>query len=138
MTQNASLIKRLAASLYELLSLIAIWLLCTFVFVMFSGNVDTAIERFSLQAILWIVTGIYFVVCWIATGQTLATQAWKIKLVNIDNKLLSIQQALFRYVLANVSLFVFGLGFLWAVVDKEHLFLHDRVLNTRLIKLNKN
>lgn len=138
MTQNASLIKRLAASLYELLSLIAIWLLCTFVFVMFSGNVDTAIERFSLQAILWIVTGIYFVVCWITTGQTLATQAWKIKLVNIDNKLLSIQQALFRYVLANVSLFVFGLGFLWAVVDKEHLFLHDRVLNTRLIKLNKN
>jgi uncharacterized RDD family membrane protein YckC len=138
MTQNASLIKRLAASLYELLSLIAIWLLCTFVFVMFSGDVDTAIERFSLQAILWIVTGIYFVVCWIATGQTLATQAWKIKLVNTDNKLLSIQQALFRYVLANVSLFVFGLGFLWAVVDKEHLFLHDRVLNTRLIKLNKN
>lgn len=136
MTQHASLVKRFAAIVYELLSLIAVWLLCTFVFVMLIGNVDTATERFSLQIVLWVVTGFYFVACWITTGQTLATQAWKVKVVTIDNRLLSLRQALLRYGLANLSLFLFGLGFLWALVDKEHLFLHDRLLNTRLIKAN--
>lgn len=138
MTQTASLVKRFAAILYELLTLIAVWLLCTFVFVMFVGNVETATERFCLQIVLWGVTGLYFVVCWITTGQTLAAQAWKIKVVTIDNRLLSLRQALFRYMLANLSLIIFGLGFLWALVDKDHLFLHDRILKTRLVKVNSD
>lgn len=135
MTQLASLVKHSAAILYEMLTLIAVWLLCTFVFVMIIGNVDTAIERFSLQMVLWLVTGLYFVICWVTTGQTLAAQAWKVKVVASGNKLLSLRQALLRYGLANLSLVLFGLGFLWALVDKEHLFLHDRILNTRLIKV---
>lgn len=136
MKQLASLVKRSAAILYEALTLIAVWLLCTFVFVMITGNVDTAMERFMLQMVLWIVTGIYFVTCWITTGQTLAAQAWKVQVVAADNTLLSFRQALLRYVLVNLSLFMFGLGFLWALIDKEHLFLHDRILNTRLIEMN--
>lgn len=135
MTQLASLVKHSAAILYEMLTLIAVWLLCTFVFVMIIGNVDTAIERLSLQMVLWLVTGLYFVICWVTTGQTLAAQAWKVKVVASGNKLLSLRQALLRYGLANLSLVLFGLGFLWALVDKEHLFLHDRILNTRLIKV---
>jgi len=135
MIKNASLVKRLAASVYELLSLIAVWLLCTFVFVLFFGGVETAIERYALQLILWVVAGIYFVVCWRKTGQTLAAQAWKIKLVNMDNNPISLKQALLRYILATLSLLVLGAGFLWALVDKEQLFLHDRILNTRIINL---
>jgi len=135
MIKNASLVKRLAASVYELLSLIAVWLLCTFVFVLFFGGVETAIERYALQLILWVVAGIYFVVCWRKTGQTLAAQAWKIKLVNMDNNPISLKQALLRYILATLSLLVLGAGFLWALVDKEQLFLHDRILNTRIINI---
>jgi hypothetical protein len=40
-------------------------------------------------------------------------------------------------VLASISLLVFGLGYLWALVDKEHLFLHDRMLKTHFIKAGK-
>jgi uncharacterized RDD family membrane protein YckC len=137
MIQNASLIKRFAACVYELLSLIAIWLLCTLVFVMLFGNVDTAIKRLCLQFVLWAVAGAYFVVCWVTTGQTLAVIAWKIRLVNAENSLISVQQALLRYVLATISLITFGLGFIWAAVDKDQLFLHDRLIKTRFIKFNK-
>jgi len=101
---------------------------------MIVGEVDTAIERLMLQIVLWLVAGFYFVVCWVKTGQTLAAQAWKIKVVSLTNKPLSIQEAILRYSLASVSLLMFGFGFLWAIVDKEHLFLHDRLLKTRLIK----
>ncbi len=131
--QNAGLIKRYGAGLYELLSLVAIWLLCTFVFEMLVHHLPVELKRPLLQLILWSVTGLYFIVCWLRTGQTLATQAWKIKLVDADGQLLSLQQALYRYVLASLSLMLFGLGFLWALIDRERLFLHDRLLNTRLI-----
>jgi uncharacterized RDD family membrane protein YckC len=135
MTQNASLMKRFAAGIYELLSLIALWLFLTFVFVIFSGGVDSTIERLALQIFLWVVTGLYFVVCWMKTGQTLAAQAWKIKLINLDHSPLTFQQALLRYVLATISFFMFGLGFLWAFFDKEHVFLHDRLSKTHFIQL---
>lgn len=131
--QNAGLIKRYGAGLYELLSLVAIWLLCTFIFEMLAHHLPVELKRPLLQLTLWSVTGLYFIVCWLRTGQTLATQAWKIKLVDADGQLLRPQQALYRYVLASLSLMLFGLGFLWALIDRERLFLHDRLLNTRLI-----
>ncbi|MEE9332184.1 MAG: RDD family protein [Methylophilaceae bacterium] len=133
MIQNANLVKRLAAGVYELLSLIAVWLLCTFFFVMLVGNVDTEFKRFLLQVVLWVITGAYFVTCWVKTGQTLATQAWQLKLVTVEANLLGTQQALLRYALVSVSFLAFGAGFLWAFFDKNHLFLHDRLLKTRLI-----
>ena len=135
MNEHAGFVRRLAACFYELLSLIAIWFFCAFVFVMLDGQIESAAERLLLQVVLWVVTGVYLVACWVKTGQTLAAQAWKIKLVNADKTPLACKTALIRYVLATVSLFCFGLGFLWAVVDKEHLFLHDRLANTRLIKM---
>ncbi|MFW5432479.1 MAG: RDD family protein [Methylophilaceae bacterium] len=138
MMQNASLIKRLAACLYELLTLLAIWLLSTFVFMLLFGELDTAFKRHLLQAFLWVFTGAYFTVCWVKTGQTLAMQAWKIKLVNVENDYLSFRQAMLRYVLATASLGFFGAGFLWSLVDNEQLFLHDRLLRTRLAQCVKD
>jgi len=135
MKENASLMKRLAACLYESLSLIAIWLLSTFVYMLVFGDVDTDLKRHMLQMTLWLVAGVYFVTCWVRTGQTLAMQAWKIKLTQQDGRLLSLSNAALRYVLASVSLGLFGLGFLWAVVDREQRFLHDRLLNTWLRQL---
>jgi len=133
--QTASLFKRFAAGIYELLLLIAIWMLCAWIFVSFFGNADNALKRLGLQIILWLVSGFYFVWCWHRSGQTLAAQTWKIKLVNEQEKTLSVKQALQRYALTSASLLVLGLGFLWAFVDKDQLFLHDRLLKTRWIKL---
>jgi len=135
MLNNASLVKRFAAMVYEFLSLVAIWLLCTFVFVMLFGSAETATARFSLQLLLWVVTGVYMMTCWVKTGQTLAAQAWKIKLVNNDDRPLTLKQAFIRYLLASMSLLVFGLGFIWALFDKDRLFLHDRLIQTRFIQV---
>jgi len=136
--QNASLIKRCGAGLYELLSLVAIWLLCTLIFEMALAELTSEWKRHLLQLLLWSVTGFYFIVCWMKTGQTLATQAWKIKLVDAQGDLLNSQQATLRYVLTSISLLVFGLGFLWALIDPDRLFLHDRILKTRLIVTKKS
>ena len=132
---NATRLKLFAACAYELLLLIALWMLCTLVFVSMFGDASTGYKRYGLQLVLWFFTGTYFVWCWCKSGQTLAAQTWKIKLVNQGNSTLMPKQAVFRYALASASLLAFGLGYLWALVDKQGLFLHDRMLKTRFIQL---
>jgi uncharacterized RDD family membrane protein YckC len=135
MTQNATRFKLFAASIYELLLLLALWMLCTWVFVRLFGDATGGYKRYALQGFLWLTTGAYFVWCWCKTGQTLATKTWKIKLTNQQNTILNMQQALIRYVLASSSLLACGAGFIWAIVDKDGLFLHDRLLKTRFIQV---
>jgi uncharacterized RDD family membrane protein YckC len=132
---NASLTRRLAACFYESILLIAIWFVSAAGFVLLFGNAEHGVMRIFLQLFLYLVSGIYFVWCWFKSGQTLAEQTWKIKLVDSQSETLSVRHAFFRYVLASCSVLVFGIGFLWAFFDKDQLFLHDRLLKTRLIHL---
>jgi uncharacterized RDD family membrane protein YckC len=133
---RVGLVRLLGVCAYESLSLIALWLFFTTIFVMLFGIAEAGLTRFFLQLLLWLVAGAYFVRCWVTTGQTLATQAWKIRVVNQSGNPLTIAQAVLRYLLATLSLFGFGLGFLWAVFDREKLFLHDRILKTRFTKVS--
>ncbi len=140
MNQNATRIKLFAACLYELLLLIALWMLCTWFFVAVFGDATDGYKRYILQLVLWVITGAYFVWCWCKSGQTLAAKTWKIKLVTQDsenqqNNTLNLKQALIRYALASACLLACGLGYFWALIDKNGLFLHDRLLKTRFIQL---
>lgn len=133
MEQSTSLIKRYAACLYEVLSLIAIWLLSAFAFLLVFGEIDAGENRHLLQLTLWLITGFYLIFCWMRNGQTLAMQAWNVKLVSEEGRLLSFWEALLRYCLLTMSLASFGFGFLWAFIDRDQCFLHDRLQSTRLI-----
>lgn len=138
--QNATRFRLFAACVYELLLLLALWMLCTWMFVSLFGDATSHYKRTFLQLFLWLVTGAYFVWCWTKTGQTLATKTWKIKLVtqnlaNQQNVNLNKRQAIIRYALASASILACGLGFIWALVDKDRLFLHDRLLKMRFISV---
>lgn len=135
-SNKIGLLKLLAACIYESLILIAIWMATAWLFIAIFGDATHHYKRLFLQLVLWLIAGAYFVWCWIKSGQTLATQAWKIKLVNSAGTTLSIRQALVRYAFASVSTLVFGLGFFWAIVDKDRCFLHDRLLKSRFIKVD--
>ena len=138
MNLRATRLRLFASCIYELILLLALWMLCTWIFVHLFGDSTHSEKRYFLQLILWVVTGAYFVFCWQKTGQTLATKTWKIKLVtkgvNGQNTCLNIKQAMIRYALTTASMLGFGLGFVWALVDKQGLFLHDRLLKTRFIR----
>lgn len=125
------ILKRLMACVYEFLILIAIWMLFTWVYVSLFGDATHGAKRFCLQFLLWFISGVYFVVCWVKTGQTLAMQAWKMKIVGRDGSLLSWRQAVLRYVLASILMGMFGVSLLYILVNKQRLFLHDRLLGSR-------
>jgi uncharacterized RDD family membrane protein YckC len=127
------LIKLGACLLYELLTVIAIVFVSTSLFVWIAGDATHGANRLLLQLFLWLMVGAYFIWCWLKSGQTLAMQAWKLKLLGKDGQGLSVKSAMLRYLLATLSLSVLGAGFLWAVLDKQNLFLHDRILKNRIV-----
>lgn len=131
--QTPSFIKLGACFIYDALAVIALCFVSALVVIILIGDASHGLKRYLLQIVLWLAIGIYFVWCWKKTGQTLAMKTWQLKLVNEDGQLLPLNLAMARYVLSTLSLVLFGLGFLWAMVDRDHLYLHDRLLNTHII-----
>ncbi len=124
---------RLAACmLYDGLVVLALSFALALGFILLFGDASHGLKRYALQLFLWLGIGLYFVWCWRKSGQTLAMQTWQLKLSHGHANLLNWPQALIRYALASLSLGAFGLGFVWAVFDRDGLFLHDRLLNNRI------
>ena len=59
-------------------------------------------------------------------------KTWRIRLVAADGGAVSPGQAILRFVLCWPSLLLAGVGLLWALVDRDRQFLHDRLAGTRL------
>ena len=133
--QAPSLLKLSACLLYELLAIIALSLVFAGLFYAVFGDATHGFKRLLQQLLLWGLLGAYYVRCWITSGQTLAMQAWRLKVVAQNNAPLPKSTAIIRYLLASLSLALFGLGFVWAVLDKERLFLHDRLLKSKIIAI---
>lgn len=138
---SPSLFKRLASLFYELLTIIAIAFVGVGMFVMIVGDAsDDSDKRIALQLFIWLLLGAYYVTSWVKRGQSLAMRSWQIKLVPRESEKqhlpLSVQVAVFRYVLATVSLGVFGLGFLVGFLPNQQ-FIHDQLLQLRIIDLKK-
>lgn len=129
------LMKRYLAVVYEALILLALALALTTAFVMVLGDASYGLKRLGLQTLLWFVLGAYFVRCWVVSGQTLASQTWRLKVVDQAGQLLSVRMAVIRYFLASLLMLPAGLTLWWALVDRERQFLHDRLLGSRIIVL---
>jgi uncharacterized RDD family membrane protein YckC len=77
----------------------------------------------------------YFSYAWTRTGQTLGLKTWKLRVQQPNGKNITWTQSLIRFVGAIVSWLVFGLGFLWILVDKNNMAWHDYLSKTEVIKL---
>ena len=123
-----SLLRRLASMLYEALLLFAVAFFASWLFFFASGGRDATSGwlRLELQLFIAAVFAAYFLRCWLYGGQTVAMKAWRIRLEGVSPR-----KALLRLVLAAV-LVPTGISIVWALFDRERLFLHDRLAGTRL------
>jgi uncharacterized RDD family membrane protein YckC len=131
----AGLARRAGSIAYEALLLAAFLFVCTWLFLFIGQALDAELARHLLQAWLLILSGAYFVYCWTHGGQTLPMKTWHIRLVTSTNGAVPPGIAVKRYLFALVSLGACGLGFAWALLDRDRQFLHDRLAGTRLILL---
>jgi len=114
---------------------------------------------------LYVVLGIYFVWYWTKSGQTLAMQTWRVRIIGDAGKSLTMQQACRRYVYGSLwllpcillqwafhlerwqiieMLFTVAL-FIWPLsiyLDRQNVLyrqsLPDRLAGSRLVELPKN
>jgi uncharacterized RDD family membrane protein YckC len=126
---------RIAAMVYESLLVTAVLFVAALPFLYVFGNAETGWRHHIFQAYLLGVLFAYFSAFWLRSGQTLAMKTWRIRLVNEAGGALSFKQAVQRFFLALIGLLLGGIGFWWALVDRDRQFLHDRILGTRLVRV---
>ena len=132
--RRPGILRRLASMLYEsllLLGVLAALLILPHVLLGAFGHHLAA--PIVVQTHCFIVLLIYFLWFWSNGGQTLAMKTWRIRLVRRDGLAVPPAQALVRYLLCWPSIALGGVGILWAVLDRDRLFLHDRLAGTQLV-----
>ena len=133
----ASLRTRLAAMIYELLLVVAVIFIASFIFIRLTGDAQNGGKHIAFQMFLLGVVFAYFSTFWLRSGQTLAMKTWRIKLVDREGALITLPRAALRFVLALLGLSLGGASIVWALFDPDRQFLHDRLAKTRLIYFTK-
>lgn len=147
--------------LYESLLLFGVVFIAGFLFDTLTESRHALTLRHARQTWQFIVIGAYFAFFWSRSGQTLAMQTWRLRLVSLSDSGLAIRvplrRALLRYLLAwmwflpalaidsmlglkgwpSIGVVVLGMLFWLSTIllDDERQFLHDRLAGTRLVDI---
>jgi uncharacterized RDD family membrane protein YckC len=146
----------MAAFVYEGVLLFGVVMAVGFLYGMLMQQRNALHDRNGLQAVLFVVIGIYFVWFWTHGGQTVAMKAWRLRLLRRDGGPVNRVQALCRYLLcwvwflpalgtayglgpvngAAVVVLVLGGVVIYALLSRllpDGQFLHDVLCGTRLL-----
>jgi uncharacterized RDD family membrane protein YckC len=156
----APLLRRFGAVLYEALLLAALVLLTGFVLLPITSGASAQaiviarpVPRAISFAVIVLVVGVYCVHFWSNGRRTLPMKTWRLELVRRDGSALPMSTAIGRYAAAWVGpllalaayvalrdlgharqgLWLLAFNYAWAFVDRERLFLHDRLAGTRIV-----
>lgn len=154
--------RRFASMMYEGVLLFAVVFISDYLFDTLTQSKHALVLRHTRMAWLFIAVGMYFIACWVRSGQTLPMKAWNIRLVSQNGYKPTLLQLVIRYVLMWVfpvlwALIVKGLIMItqwpamnmfivlapftvflptWFTPDQQ--FVHDILAKTRLVNTSKN
>lgn len=142
--EPAALWRRFAAMLYDLLPLLALWIVGSALWTLAFHRGDdlphlahalgSPLDRALRDLWLFALAGGYFVVSWVRVGATIGMRAWKIRIVDAAGERVGVRMAALRFGLAVVSLAALGAGFWCAWFDADRRAWHDRVCGTRVVR----
>lgn len=144
---RAGLMRRLAALLYDMFLVVAIWFVLAYAMQLVLGPastlVDGEIQSDPILSLLYFTMMIasaatFYIWFWQHTGQTLGMIAWRIKVVGIDNRAPDLKSCLIRFFLAWPAFLLAGLGYLWLYIDANNDALHEKLSGNKTILLPKN
>jgi len=130
---DAPLLRRLLSLVYESLLLAALLMAGALPFVLAAQAADAVAARALFQLYLLALAGVYFSWQWLRGGQTLPMKTWRLRLVTREGAPLTRAHALKRLLFAIAGTAAMGAGFLWALIDRDRRFLHDRLAGTKIV-----
>jgi uncharacterized RDD family membrane protein YckC len=115
--------RRLAAFVYEGVLLFGVVMIAGYLYGSLTQQRHALQGQSGLQAFLFVVLAIYFVVFWSRGGQTVAQRAWHLRVVRADGAALSQGRAFARYI-ASWLWFLPALGAakLWGLHSTGQIF----------------
>lgn len=150
-------LRRFACMMYEAVLLFGVVFISDYLLDTLTQSRSGLMLRHTRQFWLFLAIGAYFVLCWRAGGQTLPMKTWHIRLVGPDGRPPATPRLILRYMLAWV-LPLATAAVVWAAavfsgwpamlmfivlapfsifigswLSADGQFLHDRLLNTRLV-----
>lgn len=128
--------RRLGALLYDALILAALWMLATAPLLALTGGEAIGQGAPWFRLYLMVIAAVFFCWFWTHGGQTLGMRAWRAKLETTDGQSVDWPRAGIRFAAVLLSLAPAGLGYLWALVDKDRLTWHDRISGTRVVLIS--
>ncbi len=142
----AGLVRRLAALVYDTLLVIAVLMV---VGALVAGGTLLALggEQGALypappwfQGLMLAALGgawyLLFAWFWTHGGATLGMQAWHLQVQRADGGPLDWRQASLRFAAAALSLASLGLGYAWLLFDPQRRSWHDRLSQTRVVRVD--
>jgi len=75
----------------------------------------------------------YFVIFFFLAGQTPGKALMGVKVVSLRGGKMKLWQALIRYIGYYISFLVFGLGFIWIILDTRRMGWHDKMARTCVV-----
>jgi uncharacterized RDD family membrane protein YckC len=130
----ASLIKQIAAMIYDSLLIIAILFISTAIALIFNdGKAFESSPIFSFYLVLIIF--IFYSWFWKKSGQTLGMRVWKIRIISELGGNPSWAICFLRLTFALLSIACFGIGYWWRLF-KPYTW-HDKLSQTRIISLSE-
>lgn len=133
--ESPGFLRRLGSIFYDLLLLLALMAVATTVITLPLGLPTGGWFVLYQFFIFEIIPLLFFTGFWSRGGQTLGMRAWRMKLVREDGSQVRWDDAFKRHLAALFSCLVFGLGFVWILIDPKGLAWHDHLSKTRLILL---
>ena len=134
----ASLWRRLAALFYDSLLLLAVWFIATAILLPLTGGEAIEANNPLLTTYLLFISFFFYGWFWRHGGQTLGMRSWRLQLHSMRDGRVSWTQCLLRFMVALPAGLLFGLGYLWMLIDKQKLTWHDRYSETRIVRLYEN
>jgi uncharacterized RDD family membrane protein YckC len=128
---------RAASLVYEAILLVPLLFVGGWLFLAFTHDAGSPLMRTLFRAWLLLLIGGYFAYCWVRGGETLAMKTWRLRVATPGGGAVSWRRAAARYVIAVLGVGLFGIGLLWALLDPERQFLHDRLAGTRIFRVQR-
>ena len=130
--RGAGLARRLAAIFYDALLILAIWMITLLAMVVANGG--EPVLGAPVQSLLFLEAFTFFAYFWTRAGQTAGMRAWRLRLESNDGRRVSLHQATLRFAVALVAFGAFGMGYFWALIDRQGRTWPDLASNCRVVQ----
>lgn len=138
-TQPAPFYRRLGAILYDLILILALFMISTTcLLLLFNKGNAIPIGNLYYQEFLLFLFCAYHLWFWVKSGQTTGMAAWHIQLVSkVNHRPISLKQACLRFLVAIPLLLLGGVGLFYCLFNKKRSSLYDKIAGTECIILRR-